>query len=85
MPEFQNKGVGSVLFKQALKWLEGKKVILQVAKANFGAIEFYKKFGFSFIGQGQPIRVAGKEIDTARMVKITNPRGRCVSPRNLNT
>ncbi|MDD5073766.1 MAG: GNAT family N-acetyltransferase [Candidatus Shapirobacteria bacterium] len=68
LPQFQNQGVGSVLLEQVLKWLVGKRIVLQVARANFGTIAFYQKFGFSPIGPGRPIKVAGKEIATLKMV-----------------
>ncbi|MGI6278551.1 MAG: GNAT family N-acetyltransferase [Patescibacteria group bacterium] len=69
LPECQGEGLGSALFRQALNWLSGRKVFLQVAKDNFAAIEFYKKFNFSLVGQGESIKIGNKKIETLKMMK----------------
>jgi ribosomal protein S18 acetylase RimI-like enzyme len=69
LPDYQGNGIGGALFCQALNWLKGRKVFLQVAKDNFVAIKFYKKFGFSLFGRGEPIKIGDKKIATIKMVK----------------
>jgi ribosomal protein S18 acetylase RimI-like enzyme len=47
LPETQGKSVGTKLMQQALGWLGSEKdTVVEVAKYNLNAIEFYKRFGF---------------------------------------
>ncbi|MDD3679623.1 MAG: GNAT family N-acetyltransferase [Candidatus Shapirobacteria bacterium] len=68
LSSYRGKGIGTALFNQALEWLAGKRIRLQVVGNNSDAIEFYRKFGFSFMGRGRPIKIAGKKIDAIKMV-----------------
>lgn len=46
-PNFQGKGIGSMLMKKALDWLGGDEdIYLEVLSYNQKAIDFYKQFGF---------------------------------------
>lgn len=48
LKEYQNHGIGGILIKAALKWLEADKysVMLEVVSTNKPAIEFYQGHGF---------------------------------------
>ena len=47
LPEFQGKGIGKMLYAEAIKFCDkNKKLIVQVATYTTDAIEFYKKLGF---------------------------------------
>jgi GNAT superfamily N-acetyltransferase len=53
LPEYQGKGIGSMLWREAQKFFDPtKETIVQVADYNLGAIEFYKKLGF--VDSGKP-------------------------------
>lgn len=46
-PNFQGKGLGTMLMQKALDWLGGDEdVYLEVLSYNQNAINFYKRFGF---------------------------------------
>lgn len=46
-PTLQGKGLGTMLMKKALDWLDGDEPIyLEVLSYNQNAIDFYKRFGF---------------------------------------
>lgn len=48
-PNFQKKGLGSLLIKKAektLKKMGAKRVLLGVDKSNLEVLKFYKKFGY---------------------------------------
>ncbi|MCX6715304.1 MAG: GNAT family N-acetyltransferase [Candidatus Uhrbacteria bacterium] len=67
-PSFRGKHAGSTVFRESLAWLgENKPVALEVASYNDRAIDFYKRFGFEDIGDGEPILV----IDD-KFLPITN-------------
>ena len=52
LPEFQNKGIGAMLWEEANKFLDPKKdTIVQVADYTENAINFYKKLGFVDTGK----------------------------------
>lgn len=74
LSKFHRQGVGSLMLKNALKWLENKKPIsLVVAKYNNNAINFYKKFGFVKVGNTPGIKMPnGKRIPSFRMVRFKN-------------
>ncbi len=47
LPEFQGKGIGKMLYAEAIKFCDkNKKLIVQVATYNTNTIEFYEKLGF---------------------------------------
>ena len=52
MPEFQEKGLSNSLLKESLRFVKkkGRQVKLEVHKSNLRAINLYKKFGFSYLG-----------------------------------
>lgn len=53
-PEYHGMGVGAALAKEGFQWLGSEKpVVLEVAKYNRRAIEFYRKFGFEIAGDGK--------------------------------
>jgi len=51
-PDYQRKGIGSMLAKESLKFVKqkGYQVKLEVHKDNRAAIELYKKLGFTYLG-----------------------------------
>ncbi len=52
LPEFQNKGIGTLLWNAAVKFLDPKKdTCVQVADYTEHAIRFYKKLGFVDTGK----------------------------------
>jgi GNAT superfamily N-acetyltransferase len=52
LPEYQGKGIGTLLWKEASKYFDPKKTtIVQVAIYNANAIGFYKKLGFKDNGK----------------------------------
>lgn len=47
LPQYQKKGIGTILMKDALEWFgDTKPIRLEVATYNIVAIAFYKQFGF---------------------------------------
>jgi len=48
LPEHQNRGFGTLLAEESIKWIRGRKqqVKLEVHKQNHAAIRLYKKYGF---------------------------------------
>lgn len=52
LPEFQNKGIGTILWEEAKKFCDPKKdTIVQVADYTERSINFYKKLGFVDTGR----------------------------------
>jgi ribosomal protein S18 acetylase RimI-like enzyme len=52
LPEFQGKGIGSKLYREAVIFCDkSKKLIVQVATYNTNAIRFYEKHGFVDTGK----------------------------------
>lgn len=52
LPEYQGRGIGSILWGEAQKMLDiNKKTIVQVATYNINAIKFYEKLGFKDNGK----------------------------------
>jgi ribosomal protein S18 acetylase RimI-like enzyme len=52
LPEFQRKGIGSMLWEKVLQEFgDGKDIIVRVATYNTNAIDFYKKLGFIDTGK----------------------------------
>lgn len=52
LPDYQGKGLGSLLMEKGLRWLGDKKdILVNVARYNKQAIGFYKKFGFIETGK----------------------------------
>lgn len=52
LPEFQNKGIGTMFWSEASKFFNPKKdTIVQVADYTENAINFYKKLGFVDTGK----------------------------------
>lgn len=53
LPEYQGKGIGKMLWSEALKIMDpNKDTYVEVADYNTNAIEFYKKLGFVDTGRG---------------------------------
>lgn len=75
-PNWQGQGIGSRLFGEGLKLLEGERLEvlgLWVGEGNLKAIEFYKKRGFT---------EAGKAGSWLRMIKIgSSCRSKRLPPR----
>ena len=52
LPEYQNKGIGSILIEKGMNWIgKENEITLSVATYNERAIRFYKKKGFRIIGE----------------------------------
>lgn len=53
LPAFQNKGIGSAIFKDIITEADKLKIpiVLEVAKVNKLAFQFYKKLGFYKVGE----------------------------------
>lgn len=60
LQEYQNKGLGSILLREALEWARQNHQLqvlcLQVKRANKSAVRLYQKAGF---------KVEGKQLDLA--------------------
>lgn len=55
MPEFQNKGIGTMLWSKAMEFLDPQKdTVVQVADYTQNAINFYTKLGFVDTGKRTP-------------------------------
>jgi ribosomal-protein-alanine N-acetyltransferase len=52
LPTYQRKGLGEILIKKAFAWLGDKRdILINVARYNKQAIDFYNKFGFIETGK----------------------------------
>ena len=52
LPEYQGRGIGWMMWKEAQKHFDpNKNIIVQVAIYNENAIDFYKKLGFEDTGK----------------------------------
>ncbi|KAB2872500.1 MAG: GNAT family N-acetyltransferase [Bacteroidales bacterium] len=51
-PDYQRKGIGRLLVKESLQFVKqkGYQVKLEVHQSNLAAINLYKQFGFTFLG-----------------------------------
>jgi len=76
LPIYQGKGLGQQLIEKAFGWLGNKKdILINVARYNKQAINFYKKFGFIETGKGGSLDSAaklpsGKSIPEIELIKI---------------
>lgn len=54
-PQFQGKGLSHPLLKKSLEWVKekGLQVKLEVHKDNEKALNLYKKYGFTYLGDYQ--------------------------------
>ncbi len=73
LPEFQKKGLGPKLMKEALEWTKDLDTRLEVVSYNTSAIEFYEKMGFKETEKifdphttGLP---SGKALPTIEMIR----------------
>jgi len=61
LPAFQRKDLGKQLIKKAFSWLGDKKdILINVARYNKQAINFYEKFGFVKTGKRGTLDNAAK-------------------------
>lgn len=61
LPAYQRRGLGRLLIEKAFGWLGGKKdILINVARYNKQAIDFYKKFGFIETGKAGTLDSAAK-------------------------
>ncbi|MGE0076296.1 MAG: GNAT family N-acetyltransferase [Bacteroidales bacterium] len=51
-PDYQRQGIGKLLVKESLRFVKDKgyQVKLEVHQSNVAAINLYKQFGFTFLG-----------------------------------
>ncbi len=49
--QYRMKGIGRLILNHIIKDLSPRKIYIDVSDKNCGAIEFYKRFGFTFIGR----------------------------------
>lgn len=68
-PQYQNKGVGTLLMNKFLDNIKKQKIMLTTHPFNSQAIRFYLKFGFSisawkdnYFGNNQPRLILKKEV-----------------------
>lgn len=77
LPEWQGQGIGTMLIKELLTWLDdGKDISLGVVPYNAQAIRFYKKFGFklgNIIPHSSPVFPSGKDLPEVEMLHIASP------------
>lgn len=64
-PEFRRKGVGGRLVKSFCD--NYRKVVLGVESGNEPAVNLYKKLGFEFTGENEPVK--GKDIKVMERTK----------------
>lgn len=64
-PEFRRKGVGERLVKSFCG--NYRKVVLGVESGNEPAVKLYKKLGFEFTGENEPVK--GKDIKVMERTK----------------
>ena len=78
LPSYQERGVGRQLIEKAFGWLGKKKdILINGAKYNKQAIDFYKKFGFTETGKGGIFDDAaklpsGKIIPEIELIKVSS-------------
>lgn len=61
LPTYQGRGMGKLLIQKAFGWLGNKKnILINVARYNKQAIDFYKKFGFVETGKEGTLDSAAK-------------------------
>jgi len=53
LPKFQGKGLSKILLNESLQFIkkQGNQVKLEVHSTNYKAINLYKKFGFTHLGE----------------------------------
>ncbi len=68
-PEHRRKGIGKSLIIDAISSKDVEKAILEVKKSNIGAIEFYKKLGFSSIRVIKNYYEASEDAIAMEMIK----------------
>lgn len=70
LKDYQKKGIGYKLIKEALNRLTKNNIVLFVLEGNTKAINFYKKLGFNFTGH-KVIRdvVGGKLIELEMLLE----------------
>jgi ribosomal-protein-alanine N-acetyltransferase len=70
-PQYQNKGIGSKLITNGLKWLGGdKKIYVNVVEYNLNAINFYEKHGFVKTGKRGVLDSGAKFTNGKSMMEI---------------
>ncbi|MBM3209257.1 GNAT family N-acetyltransferase [Candidatus Shapirobacteria bacterium] len=78
LPCYQGRGFGRLLIERAFDWLGNKKnILVNVARYNQKAIDFYKKFGFVETGKSGTFDDAaklpsGKFIPEIELVKASS-------------
>ncbi len=65
----RRKGIGKSLIIDAISSKDVEKAILEVKKSNIGAIEFYKKLGFSSIRVIKNYYEASEDAIAMEMIK----------------
>lgn len=74
LQEFQNKGLGSILLREAIAWAQQNHQLqvlcLQVERANKSAVRLYQKAGFKVEGK-QPDVAPGEQVDMSESIIMT--------------
>ncbi len=71
LSEHQNKGLGSLLIDEAFKWLgKEREILVNVARYNQQAINFYQKQGFTRTGKSGVFDRAAKLPSGKAIVEI---------------
>ncbi len=64
LPDYQRRGIGTLLLQKVLGWLgDNEEIVIRVIAFNIGAINFYERFRFEKIGlyvHDDPIFPTGK-------------------------
>jgi GNAT superfamily N-acetyltransferase len=72
LPEYQGKGLGGKLLKEALDWLGDEKPVSLTVATYSPAIQVYKKYGFIETDDAVsgPTFDSGARIPTIKMIKV---------------
>jgi ribosomal protein S18 acetylase RimI-like enzyme len=69
LPSYQGQGVGKSLLESVIEHFKGlKEMFVDVEELNKGAIEFYKRQGFSAYDDSEEL-IGGKKFKVIEMIR----------------